>query len=184
MVSSEDNPTIDQLMEQIRKTREELEQQKAENARIAEESQKTAETLKKELDSPTERGIRSQRFKMMAYLEAAKKKAKQFSPFTIKQIPRDKNTQADALANLGSALRKSPFSTIPLVHLQRSSVDTSQIPDVATIDATPNWTTQIIQYLRNDVLPNDPLEARKIRYKASRYTIKHDVLFKISSTGL
>uniref|UniRef100_A0A803M663 RNase H type-1 domain-containing protein n=1 Tax=Chenopodium quinoa TaxID=63459 RepID=A0A803M663_CHEQI len=52
--------------------------------------------------------------KMTAYLEIAKRKAKQFNSFSIKKVPRDKNTQADALDNLGSALRKSPFSTIPL----------------------------------------------------------------------
>uniref|UniRef100_A0A803N3N3 Uncharacterized protein n=1 Tax=Chenopodium quinoa TaxID=63459 RepID=A0A803N3N3_CHEQI len=47
-------------------------------------------------------------------LEVSKKKAKQFNPFTTNQVPRDKNTQADALANLGSALRKSSLMTSPL----------------------------------------------------------------------
>uniref|UniRef100_A0A803MAM2 RNase H type-1 domain-containing protein n=1 Tax=Chenopodium quinoa TaxID=63459 RepID=A0A803MAM2_CHEQI len=122
--------------------------------------------------------------KITAYLEVAKKRAKQFNLFTIKQVLRDKNTQADALANLGLALRKSPFSTIPLAHLQKSLVDTSQIPNVMMIDITPNWTTPIIRYLKDDVLQYNTLEARKLTYKASRYTILHDVLFKASSTGL
>ncbi|KAI3746658.1 hypothetical protein L6452_09097 [Arctium lappa] len=43
--------------------------------------------------------------KMTAYLKVAKAKSAKFEPFSIKQIPRDLNTQADALANLGLALR-------------------------------------------------------------------------------
>uniref|UniRef100_A0A803LW37 Integrase catalytic domain-containing protein n=1 Tax=Chenopodium quinoa TaxID=63459 RepID=A0A803LW37_CHEQI len=103
--------------------------------------------------------------KMTAYLEIAKRKAKQFNPFTIKQVPRDKNTQANAPANLSLTLRKSLFSTIPLVHLPKPSVDTSQNPNVITIDATPNWMTPIIRHLKDDVLPNDPLIARKLRFR-------------------
>ena len=38
--------------------------------------------------------------KMMAYLELAKEKLRQFQKFTIEQIPRDQNTEVDALANL------------------------------------------------------------------------------------
>uniref|UniRef100_A0A803LBG1 RNase H type-1 domain-containing protein n=1 Tax=Chenopodium quinoa TaxID=63459 RepID=A0A803LBG1_CHEQI len=122
--------------------------------------------------------------KMIAYLEKAKTLAKTFNPFTIKQIPRDKNTQANALANLGSALRKSPFSSIPLVHLTAPSIDAASTPDIMEITTEDNWTMPILKYLRDDALPDDPLEARKIRYKASRYTILHNVLFKMSSTGL
>ena len=57
--------------------------------------------------------------KMTAYLEIAKTKTKNFCPFTIQQIPGDLNGQADALGNLGSALSKSLFTTIPLVHLSQ-----------------------------------------------------------------
>ncbi|XP_021733160.1 uncharacterized protein LOC110699980 [Chenopodium quinoa] len=65
---------------------------------------------------------------MVLYLDLAKSLATKFSTFTIKQIPRDKNTQADALANLGSTLRKSKFSSIPLIHLLAPSVDTTNRP--------------------------------------------------------
>uniref|UniRef100_A0A803MYI7 Uncharacterized protein n=1 Tax=Chenopodium quinoa TaxID=63459 RepID=A0A803MYI7_CHEQI len=125
-----------------------------------------------------------QRLENDGLLEDRQEKSKVVQPIHDQPSPRDKNTQADALANLGSALRKSPFSNISLLHLQKLSVDTSHIPDVMTIDATPKWTTPIIRYLKDDVLPDNPLEARKRSYKASRYTILHDVLFKVSSTGL
>ena len=45
--------------------------------------------------------------KMMAYLKLANERSKQFEKFTIEKIPRDQNTQADALANLGSAFNRA-----------------------------------------------------------------------------
>ena len=41
---------------------------------------------------------------MIAYLEVAKDLVTKFDKFDIQQVPREQNTQADALANLGSAL--------------------------------------------------------------------------------
>ncbi|XP_021764713.1 uncharacterized protein LOC110729291 [Chenopodium quinoa] len=71
--------------------------------------------------------------KMVLYLDFAKSLATKFSTFTIKEIPRDKNTQADALANLGSTLRKSKFSSIPLIHLLAHVVDTANLPPKPSI---------------------------------------------------
>ena len=65
--------------------------------------------------------------KMMAYLELAKEKSKQFEKFTIEQIPRDQNTQADAQANLGSAFNKSMLDNIPIVHLSTSSIESERV---------------------------------------------------------
>ena len=68
--------------------------------------------------------------KMTAYLDLAKQKANHFNPFTITQIPRDQNTQADALANLGSALRKLNVKSIPIAHLTK--------PTISKPDETPS----------------------------------------------
>ncbi|XP_056698514.1 uncharacterized protein [Spinacia oleracea] len=125
--------------------------------------------------------------KMTLYLEKAKKLTSKFRPFSIKQVPRNLNTQADALANLGSALRKSPFSTIPLVHLLSPAIE-KDIPHhaslVMTTTNTDSWTKPILDYLTHETLPDDKLEARKILFKASRYVILQDVLFKRSANGM
>uniref|UniRef100_A0A803N973 RNase H type-1 domain-containing protein n=1 Tax=Chenopodium quinoa TaxID=63459 RepID=A0A803N973_CHEQI len=39
--------------------------------------------------------------RMVAYLEVTKKLIKEFKEFKIDQVPRNLNTEADALANLG-----------------------------------------------------------------------------------
>lgn len=54
---------------------------------------------------------------MASYLEVEKDKSKTFNPLHIAQVPRDQNTQADALPNLGSSLRDSAFTSVPIVHL-------------------------------------------------------------------
>uniref|UniRef100_A0A803MV83 RNase H type-1 domain-containing protein n=1 Tax=Chenopodium quinoa TaxID=63459 RepID=A0A803MV83_CHEQI len=61
--------------------------------------------------------------KMILYLDLAKSIVAKFATFSIKQIPRDQNTQAGALATLGSALKKSKFSSIPLVHLLAPAIN-------------------------------------------------------------
>uniref|UniRef100_A0A803N314 RNase H type-1 domain-containing protein n=1 Tax=Chenopodium quinoa TaxID=63459 RepID=A0A803N314_CHEQI len=122
--------------------------------------------------------------KMTAYLNVAKEKAKYFNPFTISQIPRDQNAQADALANLASALNKTTFTNIPLVHLQKPSVSTKEILPVDDVNDDDDWTKPIVDYLTKDILPNDKEDSRKLKYKASRYHIVDGVLFHKSTSGL
>jgi len=40
-----------------------------------------------------------------------------------------------------------------------------------------NWMTLIINYLTNDVWPNDAIEGRKLQQQASFYTMYNDELF-------
>ena len=120
--------------------------------------------------------------KMMAYLEVAKAKANRFVRFTIEQIPRDQNVQADALANLGSAFNEPSLNNISIIHLTSSSIGAKEI--VQMNEQVYNWALDIWNYLRYDRLPEDKMEARKIRFKASKYTIIDDRLYRRSSSGL
>ncbi|KAI3770140.1 hypothetical protein L6452_01262 [Arctium lappa] len=120
--------------------------------------------------------------KMTSYLRIAKAKSKIFKPFPIEQIPKDLNTQVDALANLGSALSKPLFNTITIVHLLTPSIDHE---DALQIDNEEgDWSSEIMNYLTHDQLPEDGMEDRKIRFKASRYVVILGRLYRRSSTGL
>ena len=46
-----------------------------------------------------------------------------FDFFELGQVPREENTEADALANLGSALRIPPDTMIPIVHHMIPPID-------------------------------------------------------------
>ncbi|KAI3685619.1 hypothetical protein L6452_34870 [Arctium lappa] len=122
--------------------------------------------------------------RMIAYYKIVKEKAKKFGRFVIEQIPRDQNTQADALANLGSALSQTTFDNVPIVHLTIPSIKDDGNILVTPIEEENSWSDDIRNYLENDQLPDDRMEARKVRFKASRYVIIRGQLYRRSSTGL
>ncbi|KAJ9538829.1 hypothetical protein OSB04_031562 [Centaurea solstitialis] len=99
--------------------------------------------------------------KMMMYLEIAKESIARFEEFTIEQIPRDLNVQADALANMGSAFSEPTLDSIPIIHLITSSIESKE--KVQMIEEVYNWSLDIWNYLKYDRLPDDKMEARKTR---------------------
>ncbi|KAJ9542724.1 hypothetical protein OSB04_029230, partial [Centaurea solstitialis] len=117
--------------------------------------------------------------KMISYLKIAKDKIARFDKFSIEQIPRDLNMQADALANLGSAFNEPTLESVPIIHLMSPTIEEAQM-----IEENHDWSNDIWNYLKNDQLPEDKLEARKVRLKSSRYTIFDDQLYRRSTTGL
>ncbi|XP_074299502.1 uncharacterized protein LOC141630616 [Silene latifolia] len=60
--------------------------------------------------------------RMMAYLDLAKDLTLRFAKFNIKQIPRDQNPEADALATLGATFKAGAISTIPIVYVLEPAI--------------------------------------------------------------
>lgn len=56
-----------------------------------------------------------------------------------------------------------------------SSID---VPEVHQIDVEANWTTLIMSYLKDELLPKDREEARKQRVKAAKFILMDEVLYK------
>ncbi|KAJ9558912.1 hypothetical protein OSB04_013526 [Centaurea solstitialis] len=110
--------------------------------------------------------------KMMTYLDVVKNRIAQFVRFTIEQVPRDLNMQADTLANLGSAFNDPSLENIPILHLMAPTIEAKE--EVHMNEDSSNWSLDIWNYLKHDQLPSDKMEARKVRFKASRYTIHDD----------
>ncbi|KAL5555767.1 hypothetical protein UlMin_038003 [Ulmus minor] len=116
--------------------------------------------------------------KMASYLEKAKELLGQFDTVTITQIPRNENTNADALARLATGLEDSLLKTVPLEILDEPSIDKRQ--QVDAISDKPTWMDPIIAYLRDRTLPQDKFEARRLRYRSARYFLDKDKLRKRS----
>ncbi|KAL5555160.1 hypothetical protein UlMin_037396 [Ulmus minor] len=116
--------------------------------------------------------------KMASYLEKAKELLGQFNTVTITQIPRNENTNADALARLATGLEDSLLKTVPLEILDEPSIDKRQ--QVDAISDKPTWMDPIITYLRDGTLPQDKFEARRLRYRSARYFLDKDKLRKRS----
>ena len=74
--------------------------------------------------------------------------------------------------------------TIEVETLQEPSIDLQQPRQLMCLDLGPSWMDPIIAYLKDDQLPEDRTEARKIRLKASRFWLSPDgKLYRKSFTG-
>ncbi|KAL5574856.1 hypothetical protein UlMin_016555 [Ulmus minor] len=106
-----------------------------------------------------------------------------FDEFNITQVPRLENTHADSLANLGSSVPATTSQTIPLVYLQWPVAWEKPPAEVVTVDSSGSWMTPILQYLVHDELPSDKNEARRLRAKATRFSILDGQLLRRSFSG-
>ncbi|KAK3017829.1 hypothetical protein RJ639_003431 [Escallonia herrerae] len=107
--------------------------------------------------------------RMAQYLNLVKTSAVKFQNFTIRQIPRDQNTQADTLSRLASAGETDVRRPIYLEFLKDHSI--SSQTEVETIEQEPCWMDMIVTYLSIGELPSERHEARNLRVKAARYAL-------------
>lgn len=57
-------------------------------------------------------------------------------------------------------------------------ISSKDVPEVHQIDVEANWTTLIMSYLKDELLPKDREEARKQRVKAAKFILMDEVLYK------
>ncbi|XP_056848927.1 uncharacterized protein LOC130499051 [Raphanus sativus] len=121
---------------------------------------------------------------MIRYLSVAKRLLDRFRHCKLTQIPREHNSQAEALVNLGSTLETTSHMSIPLRLLQWPATEKETEPEeVSVVDEGETWMTPIIYYLRYDTLPEDRDESRKIRRQATRYCFSEGKLYRRSFSG-
>ncbi|TXG60522.1 hypothetical protein EZV62_015095 [Acer yangbiense] len=114
---------------------------------------------------------------MITYLELARELLERFKKYRIIHVPREENEQADALAKLASATINIWPKTISMIRLLQPSIVKSKKVG-AVFGERNNWITPIKEYLVNDVLPSDPLEAKRLKYRATRYSVLNGELYK------
>ncbi|XP_020417953.1 uncharacterized protein LOC109948673 [Prunus persica] len=112
---------------------------------------------------------------MIAYLQHTRHLLATFDAHLISQVPRSENSHADALARLASALEQGIGRHIHIEFLDQPS---TQAPLICTIDHSPTWMDPILKFLQNQTLPADSAEARRIRYRSTRYLILNGSLYK------
>nr|GEY53625.1 reverse transcriptase domain-containing protein [Tanacetum cinerariifolium] len=117
--------------------------------------------------------------KMIKYLEIVKGPTSGFTTFSINQVPRSKNKQADALSKIASTSFAHLSKQVLVEVLENKSIREKEVAAVIEEDG-PTWMTQIVDYLKEDVLPGDNNEAKKLRLKARQYELKEGVLYRRS----
>lgn len=85
--------------------------------------------------------------RMASYLSLAKELQSYFKEFKIKQLSREDNSHADALAALGAATQTTIPKVIPIVYLQWPAVWKGEHEAISNVTESSSWMTPIIQYL-------------------------------------
>ncbi|KAK8951660.1 hypothetical protein KSP39_PZI003235 [Platanthera zijinensis] len=116
------------------------------------------------------------------YLQLIKSLLIQIPQFQILHIPREQNSKADALSKLATSSTR--YQT------RRSQIEEIAFPsihgpwEVAEINkAEESWTAPLIAYLKNQHLPEDHKEARRLRMRATTFTLMDGELYKRSFAG-
>ncbi|XP_004308201.1 PREDICTED: uncharacterized protein LOC101305990 [Fragaria vesca subsp. vesca] len=102
-----------------------------------------------------------------------------FTSYKLTQIPRAKNSKADALARLATA---PPKSTPPDVHIEvldKPSISKAY-SEIFVLEAPsqPSWMDPYVAFLSNGTLPRDKHEAQRLRHKASLYLLRGKKLYR------
>ncbi|KAK0603822.1 hypothetical protein LWI29_009058 [Acer saccharum] len=101
------------------------------------------------------------------------------SQVVVNQIPREENEKADALSKLASATTSIRSKAIPVAHLSKPSTEESEEIMIAEIrPSLGDWTHKLRKYLEENILPEDAVEAKRIKYRSTRYTILRGELYR------
>ncbi|XP_011071449.1 uncharacterized protein LOC105156892 [Sesamum indicum] len=102
---------------------------------------------------------------MILYHKKAKSLMSKFDRCQVHQITRCENDKPDSLSKFRATLSGVRDRKVTVM-IQDRSVITKEI-EVNAVDETPSWKDEIIQYLRDGVLPDDPIHARRLKMNAA-----------------
>ncbi|GAV81621.1 RVT_3 domain-containing protein [Cephalotus follicularis] len=116
---------------------------------------------------------------MIKYLSHFQSMKSAFEVVRIVKIPRAENIRADQLSKLATAEELEKNQTVLIDYLDRPTISEVGVMD---IDAPqePDWMIPFINWLRDGILPEDPVEARKLVYRANRFQFRDGILYKRS----
>ncbi|XP_020239496.1 uncharacterized protein LOC109818442 [Cajanus cajan] len=113
---------------------------------------------------------------LLLYFHAFQKLKGDFEDVQVKHTPRELNTRADQLAKLASSKKISHLRSMMQQELHKPSITQAECLQVQ--QGTPNWMTGIVENLTTGSLPTNPLEAKKMKTVAGRYTLIAGELYK------
>ncbi|XP_075479325.1 uncharacterized protein LOC142520209 [Primulina tabacum] len=115
--------------------------------------------------------------KMLKYLKLITARAATFTDWSIEQIPRKENGEADNLAKLATSI--SEISTREIMCFTRLMLSV----DEASPTQMNSWMTLLIEYIVQAKLPSDRAQALKIKKQAPRFTLLNNIHYRRSYQG-
>ncbi|XP_073290965.1 uncharacterized protein [Primulina huaijiensis] len=116
--------------------------------------------------------------KMLKYLGLITARAASLTDWSIEQIPREENEEADTLAKLATSM--SDISTREVLYFTRLVLS---VDEKMTFVQENSWKTPLIDYMVHGKLPEDWDLALKIKKQAPKFVILNDVLYRRSYQG-
>ena len=121
--------------------------------------------------------------RMQGYLRQVKCMQSKFDFFDLLHVPRSGNAHADFLAMLATSSAQD-LPRVILVEDLYKLLRTGDTIQINQIRVGLCWMDSIIKYLKEDMLPEEKIEADKIRRKATSYWLSKDhKLYKRSFSG-
>ncbi|GAV71084.1 RVT_3 domain-containing protein [Cephalotus follicularis] len=101
---------------------------------------------------------------MAKYLSNFQSMKSAFDFLRILKVPRAENTRADQLSKLATIEELEKNQTVLVDYLDRPTISEADVMNI-DVPQEPNWMTPFINWLRNGILPEDPVEGRKLVYR-------------------
>ena len=111
--------------------------------------------------------------RMQGYLNQVKCLQSKFDSFDLLHVPRSGNAHANSLAILATSSAQD-LPRVILVEDLYKPLRTGETIQINQIRAGPSWMDSIIQFLKEDILPEEKIESDKIRRKATSYWLSKD----------
>ncbi|XP_030963296.1 uncharacterized protein LOC115984403 [Quercus lobata] len=122
--------------------------------------------------------------RMQGYLSHVRCMQTKFESFDLSHIPQGENTHTDSLATLATFSTRSFPRVIIVEDLYTPTPLEKDVRQVHQVNLAPSWMDPILKFLKSDTLPEEKLEAEKIRRKAPRFWLSKDKkLYKRSFSG-
>ncbi|KAL2253357.1 UNVERIFIED_CONTAM: Retrovirus-related Pol polyprotein from transposon [Sesamum indicum] len=118
---------------------------------------------------------------MTAYKEIAQQWMRKFDRCSVLQVPRAENDKADALSKFGAAMDGSGDRKITALVRARPSIAGGR--EVQTVAEPESWKDEIAKYLKDGTLPLDPIAAKRVKFRATRFTMLAGQLYKRTVDG-
>ena len=122
--------------------------------------------------------------RMQGYLSQVICLQSKFDSFDLLHIPRNGNAHADSLAMLATSSAQDLPRVVLVEVLCKHTETRRETAQIHQIRAKPSWMDSIIQFLKEDILPEERIEANKVQTKATMYWLsENQKLYKRSFSG-
>ncbi|KAL2248189.1 UNVERIFIED_CONTAM: Retrovirus-related Pol polyprotein from transposon [Sesamum indicum] len=86
------------------------------------------------------------------------------------------NDKADALSKFGAAMDGIRDRKITALVREQSALASGT--EIQVVSEAESWMSEIIRYLEEGTLPNDPLASKRVKFRAARFTLLEGQLYK------